>query len=306
MKSLPPPDKKWLIEEYINKKRSCYDIAKELQRTPVWVVNWLHKYQIQIQYHRRKVPIQIQKLRRARYAKIHNQNPEVKNRILQYGREQYRIPNSFQKYDQRRKKNSFKVKVKVIMAYGGKCVCCEETELDFLTIDHINNNGKIHRLEVNSGLDLYRWLIKHNYPSEFQLLCWNCNEGKQFNNGACCPHQQVHKIFSSLQAKRNLQLKLEAYQKFGSKCQCCGVQDHWFLTFDHINNDGRIWRETKTIIIQLYRWIVNGKSKSVVVNCDPHTILQLYCWNCNNGKRLNGGICAHQSLNSNRFDFPLI
>jgi hypothetical protein len=36
----------------------------------------------------------------------------------------------------------------VLAAYGGKCVCCGEAEEAFLTLDHVNNDGKQHRAEL--------------------------------------------------------------------------------------------------------------------------------------------------------------
>jgi hypothetical protein len=33
----------------------------------------------------------------------------------------------------------------VIAAYGGRCACCGEFERDFLTLDHVNNDGAEHR-----------------------------------------------------------------------------------------------------------------------------------------------------------------
>lgn len=82
--------------------------------------------------------------------------------------------------------------------YGGKCVCCGEAGLVFLTVDHIDGNGAKHRKQIapnhkGRGLcgDLfYRWLEKNNYPSGFQTLCYNCNIGKH-RNGGVCPHQQI-------------------------------------------------------------------------------------------------------------------
>lgn len=73
--------------------------------------------------------------------------------------------------------------------YGNKCACCGETEKKFLTIDHINNDGHIERsINKNSVLKLIResLLFKRN---DIQVLCWNCNCGKQRNNGIC-PHKQ--------------------------------------------------------------------------------------------------------------------
>jgi hypothetical protein len=39
--------KKWLINEYIIKKRTCNDIAKELKKDPKTIWSWLKKYEIQ-------------------------------------------------------------------------------------------------------------------------------------------------------------------------------------------------------------------------------------------------------------------
>ena len=75
--------------------------------------------------------------------------------------------------------------------YGGKCVCCGEQNIYFLTIDHTYNDGNEHRKEVPAAV-LYRWLEKNGYPKDrFQILCWNCNMGKRLNNGVC-PHKGIH------------------------------------------------------------------------------------------------------------------
>lgn len=80
---------------------------------------------------------------------------------------------------------------------GGKprCQCCGENMLDFLTLDHINNDGAEHRRSMglingtrgNCTTETFRWLKKHNFPDGFQVLCANCNLGK-LKNGGTCPH----------------------------------------------------------------------------------------------------------------------
>lgn len=75
----------------------------------------------------------------------------------------------------------------VIRHYGAKCVCCKENIEQFLTIDHINNDGAEHRRIIGSGI--YRWLIKNNYPTGFQILCWNCNSSKGMYRE--CPHKSA-------------------------------------------------------------------------------------------------------------------
>lgn len=83
-------------------------------------------------------------------------------------------------------KRKKKQKQIVFERYGNKCSClgCPETNTRFLTIDHINNDGRKHR---NMGKEFYKWIIKNNYPDDLQLLCWNCNSGRAQNNGIC-PH----------------------------------------------------------------------------------------------------------------------
>lgn len=75
-----------------------------------------------------------------------------------------------------------------LVAYGGPiCRCCGETELIFLALDHIKEDGAAHRRAIGSGArNLYCWLIKNQFPPEFQVLCHNCNVAKSLGG---CPHQ---------------------------------------------------------------------------------------------------------------------
>lgn len=80
-------------------------------------------------------------------------------------------------------------RLEVVMAYGGKCVCCNETEIKFLALDHKNNDGTKHRKEVGLwGGKMYRWAKKNNYPDILQILCHNCNLAKAFYGK--CPHTE--------------------------------------------------------------------------------------------------------------------
>lgn len=85
------------------------------------------------------------------------------------------------------KNNKKRLKQKQIVfdAYGKICACCKESEPTFLSIDHMNNDCAKHRKTIGSGI--YRWLIKNNFPSGFQILCMNCNFGKKFLG--ICPHK---------------------------------------------------------------------------------------------------------------------
>ena len=74
-----------------------------------------------------------------------------------------------------------------IKSLWNKCACCGETQREFLTIDHINENGAAHRKEVGKGKTIYKFIIKNNFPNDLQILCFNCNWGKYVNDGVC-PH----------------------------------------------------------------------------------------------------------------------
>ncbi len=73
-------------------------------------------------------------------------------------------------------------------AYGRMCVCCGETTDEFLTIDHINGDGKEQRGKMNTVQHL-SWIIKQGFPYDLQLLCFNCNCAKGFFGE--CPHKRV-------------------------------------------------------------------------------------------------------------------
>lgn len=76
----------------------------------------------------------------------------------------------------------------VYAAYGGyKCACCGETEPLFLSIDHIENNGGVHRKREPQAKKLAKYLTKRGFPPGYQILCLNCNLGK-VRNGGVCPH----------------------------------------------------------------------------------------------------------------------
>lgn len=81
------------------------------------------------------------------------------------------------------------VRRKVYSHYGSACACCGETEICFLSIDHMDNDGAEHRRANNlqTGEQFYRWIVRNDYPKNLQILCMNCNWGKRMNNGVC-PH----------------------------------------------------------------------------------------------------------------------
>ncbi len=80
------------------------------------------------------------------------------------------------------------LKLKIFKVYGDACKCCGEKNTKFLTIDHINNNGTIQR-KMKKVHNTHKWIIENNFPKDIQILCWNCNLGKNYNGGIC-PHKE--------------------------------------------------------------------------------------------------------------------
>lgn len=73
-----------------------------------------------------------------------------------------------------------------------RCACCGQSEIDFLTIDHINNDGAKQRLRLfgrrnRGGVFFYRWLVKNGFPPGLAVLCMNCNLSK--GKHGLCVHQ---------------------------------------------------------------------------------------------------------------------
>lgn len=109
-----------------------------------------------------------------------------KNKIRVHGRETVR----------RRK-----YKLAALEAYGGAiCSCCGETIVQFLVLDHKDNNGTEHRRTNNrhKGSSFYVVLKNEGYPKEYnlQVLCANCNWGK-FAGGGVCPHKDENKTINA-------------------------------------------------------------------------------------------------------------
>ena len=81
-------------------------------------------------------------------------------------------------------------RLRIINGYGGLCACCGLGDERFLTIDHVNNNGRQHRAELGGGnRRLLLEIINRRFPPDFQLLCFNCNCAKS-TNGGICPHEE--------------------------------------------------------------------------------------------------------------------
>ena len=84
-----------------------------------------------------------------------------------------------------------RVRAGVITAYGGKCTCCDERRVEFLSIEHLKGDGAEHRRKLggSGGMSVYLDLKRRGYPhGDYTILCFNCNLARGFFG--YCPHEK--------------------------------------------------------------------------------------------------------------------
>lgn len=86
-----------------------------------------------------------------------------------------------------KKEHRARLVAEVLRHYGAYCVCCGETDVACLSIDHVDGGGSKHRKKDRSATDIYWWLRRNGYPPGFQTMCHNCNRSKGV--GKFCHHQ---------------------------------------------------------------------------------------------------------------------
>ena len=96
---------------------------------------------------------------------------DYKNRYLATHRDQERA---------RHRKYNRKLRQEILSAYGRQCAICGEKEEASLTLDHIKNDGRAHRLQKGRGI--YADIHRQGFPSnKYRILCRRCNsrEGRK-------------------------------------------------------------------------------------------------------------------------------
>lgn len=159
------------------------------------------------------------------------------------------------------------------------CKFCEEQNLDFLTIDHIKNDG--HKWRKTRKMQGYNFINNNKISAEelssLQILCYNCNCGK------------TRKYFNLTDEERTSQQKHaikwwnKAYKFFGKSCKTCGDTELIHLTISHIHNDGAKRRKNgeRTGV---------GLIKTFEKLGWPESLKEDYClecYNCNCSRKFN-------------------
>lgn len=127
-----------------------------------------------------------------RWNREHN-TPERKAIIAKSIRE--RTPEQRDKFNAGQRKIFARLKREVVAGYGGECSCCGESEIKFLSVDHVNRDGSEHRKRYGArGAPFYRWIKRSNFPTTLRILCYNCNCAIGFSG--YCPHQTEKRVLS--------------------------------------------------------------------------------------------------------------
>ena len=133
----------------------------------------------------------------AQYQKTYRKDNQEKIAVQAKARTAMR-PEYVRRKDAKRRKELYRELRRVILLeLGGACYCCGLADLRFLTVDHINNDGKDHRKLSNgttkNGYFLLLEIQKEGVPKDrYQAACYNCNCARNLTPSKTCPHQLDH------------------------------------------------------------------------------------------------------------------
>lgn len=205
----------------------------------------------------------------------------VKEKKKGYGRTAYlktretRLDNDHEKNKNRR--------LEVIYHYSNgsmSCAYCGESAVEFLSIDHINNDGGSER-KIYKG-NLISHIIRQGFQEKYQILCHNCNMIKGINLRTRKDQKASYHTYRD-KVKKTM---LNVYSNGTNQCECCGFSDQRALTFNHLTGGGcKELRENGTHGIALYKLYKKG-IRRIDIN--------VLCMNCN--KALGHyGECPHKT-----------
>lgn len=199
----------------------------------------------------------------------------------------------------------------VLDLLGPSCSDCGEKEREFLTVDHVNADGREERGRGSIGWK--RALLRGvSDPSRYRVLCHNCNQARYRRDPVHhlpfrprvgtirkCTRCGIEKDLSEMgsqsshhasvclfcQRAGKWETVLECQRYLGSVCQCCGEGDPYKLTIDHVDGRGSTRRklgERSGVVL----------CRKILTRRFPKSDFQLLCWNCNFSKHL-GCLCLH-------------
>jgi len=157
------------------------------------------------------------------------------------------------------------------------CLHCGETQIEFLTLDHISGRDSMGHEKHVKGKALYSRLRREKYPPGMQILCWNWNEIKgkadQWRKTSTTKKGMKEKI-----RQTNLKKEVLTHYCSGKKpfCVCCGYDELVGLTVDHMYGRKKVPADESKKDGHKLRSLLKKK------NYPPN--YQVLCFNCNSAK----------------------
>ena len=158
----------------------CRERYHRLKKDPVWYAKLMERNR---------------KNQKTKWKKI-AKDPVRKENLYSKNREYQKNWAMLPQNNDKRKAWRWKLKLDCLSAYSNnlfQCKCCGENEIKFLSIDHIEGGGNKERKALGGGMASYLHLRRNNYPSGYQVLCFNCNCAKGFFGE--CPHKTKNLSF---------------------------------------------------------------------------------------------------------------
>lgn len=148
---------------------------------------------------------------------------------------------------------------------------------------------------VIGGPDLCRQ-CRPKMPNKNCRYCGEPFASGQYNRSYCsteCRYQVRREVLRQEDRARRERI-IEHYGGANPACQCCGETEPKFLNLDHINGGG--YKQKKELGNSGFiRWIEKANYPLG---------FRLLCWNCNQGRQLNGGECPHNDPKEPRTPGP--
>lgn len=91
---------------------------------------------------------------------------------------------------ERQRKERAALRLRVFALLGERCACCGESDMSFLTVDHIHGGGRKHFIERGTWGAWRDILRDADALANYQTLCANCNMAKA--RLGRCPHALKH------------------------------------------------------------------------------------------------------------------
>jgi hypothetical protein len=147
------------------------------------------------------------------------------------------------------------------------CADCGYSDIRALVVHHDKHNGNEHRRELGSN-NIYRSLVKLNFPPGYTILCGNCNMERDYKDG--------RRGIGGRGFKWRQKIKADVLDRYsGGEMHCngkgCKEKNIHVLTMDHVNGDGHVHR--KEVKGDIYIWLKKH-------NYPTPERFQVLCINC--------------------------